>query len=194
MENKELSPEESFEIITNVITQARNRFEENGFVYVFWGALIAIAAIGQFLLLQKELYEINWYPYLLMPVGSVITGIYYSKKRKAGFKNQVSRIVSVSWITISANLLILGAVFAMQLKQNLIPVLLILLSVGILVSAGTFKSKLLYYSGIVVNISAFVCFYLDWIYHSLLMGVVAIVAMLIPGIILVIQNKKDKNV
>ena len=45
METDKLSPEKSLELITQVITQARNKFEENGFIYMFWGALIAIASI-----------------------------------------------------------------------------------------------------------------------------------------------------
>jgi uncharacterized membrane protein len=194
MDNKEFSPEQSFELITRVIGEARNRFEESGFIYVFWGILITVASLSQFVLLKNELYNINWYPYLLMPVGAIITGVYYSKKRRKKIRNQVTNIVSVSWITVSFNIMILGFVFAMQLKQNLVPVILILLSVGILISAGTIKSKLLYYSGFTVNISAFICFYLDWIYHSLLMGIIAIFAILIPGILLTIKNKDNKNV
>jgi len=33
MEEKTLSPEESLKIISQVISQARNKFEENGFIY-----------------------------------------------------------------------------------------------------------------------------------------------------------------
>ena len=63
MQTEKLTAEKSLELITEVITQARKKFEENGFIFMFWGALIAIAAIGQFLLLKYEYYSINWYPY-----------------------------------------------------------------------------------------------------------------------------------
>ena len=49
MQTENLSAEKSLELITEVIAQARKKFEENGFIFMFWGALIAIAAIGQFL-------------------------------------------------------------------------------------------------------------------------------------------------
>jgi uncharacterized membrane protein len=194
MEEKTLSPEESLKIISQVISQARNKFEENGFIYVFWGILIAIAAFSQFILLQKEYFNINWYPYLLMPLGALFTGFYYSKKKQQSIKNQISKMVSISWLTISVNILILGFIFAPWLKQNLTPIILILLSVGILVSAGTIKSRLLYFSGLIINVSAFICFYLDWVYHPLLMGFVGILAMLLPGILLMVKNKKGQNV
>jgi uncharacterized membrane protein len=194
MEEKTLSPEESLKIISQVISQARNKFEENGFIYVFRGILIAIAAFSQFILLQKEYFNINWYPYLLMPLGALFTGFYYSKKKQQSIKNQISKMVSISWLTISVNILILGFIFAPWLKQNLTPIILILLSVGILVSAGTIKSRLLYFSGLIINVSAFICFYLDWVYHPLLMGFVGILAMLLPGILLMVKNKKGQNV
>jgi len=41
MKTKEFTPEHSFELINQVINQAKNRFEENGFAFILWGALIA---------------------------------------------------------------------------------------------------------------------------------------------------------
>ncbi len=194
METNKLSPEKSLELITQVITQARNKFEENGFIYTFWGILIAITSISQFILLKNEHYDINWYPYLLMPIGAIYSTIYYSKKKGKSKQNLISKIVSALWIVLSINMMILGFLFANNLKENLIPIILILLSIGTIVSGTSMKSKLLLYSGIFIGLSAFLCFYLEWIYHPLLMGIVSIIAVLIPGIILMVQHKKKENV
>ncbi len=190
MQTDKLSPEKSLELITQVITQARNKFEENGFIYLFWGALIAITSISQFVLLKNEYYDINWYPYLLMPIGSIYSAIYFSKRGKKNKQNLISKIVSALWIVLSINIMILGFLFANNLKENLIPIILILLSIGTIVSGTSIKSKLLLYSGIFIGLSAFSCFYLEWIYHPLLMGIVSIIAILIPGIILMVQQKR----
>ena len=190
METNKLSPEKSFELITQVITQARNKFEENGFIYMFWGALIAVTSISQFILLKNEYYDINWYPYLLMPIGSIYTGFYFSKRKGKSKQNLISKIVSALWVVLTFNLLILGALFSIYLKQNLIPIILILLAIGVIVSGTAVKSKLLLYSGILINIAAFICFYLDWIYHPLLMSIVAILAFFIPGLLLMIKSQK----
>jgi hypothetical protein len=194
METDKLSPEKSLELITQVITQARNKFEENGFIYMFWGTLIAIASIGQFILLKNEYYDINWYPYLLMPIGAIYSGFYFSKKKGNSKRNQISRIVSYTWIILSLNIMTLGFLFAPVLKENLIPIILILISMGIIISGISIKSKLLLFSGLFINFSAFVCFYLEWVYHPLLMGIVSIVAVLIPGISLMVQHKRKENV
>lgn len=194
MEKDKLSPEQSLELITQVITQARNKFEENGFIYVFWGALITIASISQFVFLKNRAYDISWYPYLLMPIGAIYTSIYFAKKKKKRTPNLIGKIVSVLWIVLSVNMMILGFLFANNLKENLIPLILILLSIGIVVSGTSLKSKLLLFSGIFIGLSAIIGFYLDRIYQPLLMGIVSLIAILIPGIILMVQHKKEKNV
>jgi hypothetical protein len=191
MENLNLSPEKSFKLINQIINQARNKFEENGFIYMFWGLLMAITSLSQFILLRNEYYAINWYPYILMPIGSIYTGFYFSKRKGKSKQNLISKIVSITWIVLAFNLLILGAVLGSYLKQNLIPIILILLAIGVIVSGTSVKSRLLIYSGILINISAFVCFYIDWIYQPLLMSIVSILAFFIPGLLLMIKYKKN---
>ena len=194
MKTDKLSPEESLELITQVITQARNKFEENGFIYMFWGALIAITSISQFIFLKNEYYTISWYPYLLMPIGAIYSTVYYSKKKRKSKQNLISKIVSALWIVLSINMMILGFLFGNNLKENLIPIILILLSIGTIVSGTSIKSKLLLYSGVFIGLSAFLGFYLEWIYQPLLMGIVSVIAILIPGIILMVQHKRKENV
>lgn len=190
METDKLSPEKSLELITQVIVQARNKFEENGFIYMFWGLLITITSICQFILLIYGYYSISWYPYLIMPIATIFSTIYYSKKKNKSLKNQISKIISTLWIILSINIMALAFLFGQNLKENLIPVILILLATGVIVSGASLKSKLVLYSGIFIGLSAFLGFYLKWIYQPLLMGVVSIIGVLIPGIILMIQHKK----
>ena len=90
--------------------------------------------------------------------------------------------------------MILGFIFASALKENLIPVILILLSIGTIISGISIKSKMIIISGIFINLSAVICFHLEWLYHPLLMGVVSIAAVLIPGVLLMVRHKKKKNV
>lgn len=194
MDTDKLSPEKSLELITQVINQARNKFEENGFIYMFWGVLIAITSISQFVLLKNEYYAISWYPYLVMPIGAIYSTIYYSKKKEKSKENLISKIVSALWIVLSINMMLLGFLFGNILKENLIPFILILLSIGTIVSGTSIKSKLQLYSGIFIGFSAFLGFYLDWIYQPLLMGVVSTIAILVPGIILMVQHKRKENV
>lgn len=194
MQTEKLSAEKSLELITEVIAQARKKFEENGFIFMFWGALIAIAAIGQFVLLKYEYYTINWYPYFLMPIGAIYSFFYFSRKEGHNKHNQISRIVSSAWGVLSLNMLVLGFLLGRILVANLIPVILILLAAGTVISGVSVRSRLLLFSGVLINLSAFVGFYIPILYQPLLMGIVAIIAVFIPGIILMVQFKRKGNV
>ena len=64
-----------------MVFEARIRFEDNGFAYILWGAVIAVASFSQAYLIHLEKYTISWYPYVLMPLVGVFTFVYYAKKR-----------------------------------------------------------------------------------------------------------------
>lgn len=193
MENQKLTPEKSFELITQVINEAKSRFEGNGFIYAFWGLLGALAAFGQFLLFKNGYNSINYYPYFIMPLGAIYTGYYFYKKGRSG-QNQIGKMVSIAWIAVVLNIFILGFLLPGILKQQLIPVILILLGIGTIVSAGAIKNRLILYSGVVINFAGLACFSLEWIYQPLLLGIVSVVAILIPGIILMVEHKRRQNV
>ncbi len=151
IEKQDLTQGKSFEIINQVINEAKSRFEENGFIYAFWGLLGTVAALGQFILLKNGQYGINYYPYFIMPLGAIYTGYYFYKKEQSR-QNQIGRIVSFSWTAVVLNIFILGFLLAGILKQNLIPVILILVGIGTIVSAGAIKNRLILYSGIIISV------------------------------------------
>ena len=193
MENTELTPEKSFELINQVISDARNRIEENGFIYAFWGVLSTAAALGQFFLLRNGYIHINYYPYFIMPLGAIYTGYYYSRKKK-GEHNLVGRILGISWSAIILNVFILGFLLSGSLKENLIPVILILLGIAIIISGSTTKNWLLLFAGIIMDLAGLFCFSVTWMYQPLLLGIVSAITILVPGIILMVEHKRKQNV
>ncbi|MDO7575882.1 MAG: hypothetical protein MUQ86_03205 [Flavobacteriaceae bacterium] len=81
MKTTNFSPDESFEIIESVIKQAKTRFEENGFAFILWGIIVPICWFSQAYLIAIGKGAISWYPYLIMPLVSMISIIYYVKKK-----------------------------------------------------------------------------------------------------------------
>ena len=193
MNDQILTPEKSFELINQVISEARNRIEENGFIYAFWGLLSTAAALSQFFLLKYGYYSINYYPYFLLPLGAIYTA-YFVYKKKRTEKNHIGRIMGISWTIVTLNVFVLSFLLSGILKTQLIPILLILLGIGTIISAGATKNKLILFSGIVLNLSGLVSFYVEWMYQPLLLGIVSAVAILIPGIILMASQKRRQHV
>lgn len=189
MESEKLSPQESIQLIGQVIEEAKTRFKENGFIYVFWGLFISLIALTQFILLYNELYAINWYPYLAVPLGMVFTVVYYRKKTKKRTTNQISNIIASAWIVLAINKMILGFFFAPILGENLSPVILILLAIGILVSGIALRSNILILSSFLINIAGILCFQVDWLYQPLVLSAASFVAVMLPGVYLFMQSK-----
>jgi hypothetical protein len=82
MENKEFTPSESLALIANVILEAKSRFKDNGFSFIFIGLCSFISSLGQFVLLKLGYFHMNFYPYFIMPIAGVVTYFYYKRKRR----------------------------------------------------------------------------------------------------------------
>lgn len=192
MDSKPLTPEQSLALITQVIGEAKIKFEENGVIYSMWGAMLAGAALFQYAMLKNDQAEISFYGYFLLPLAALFSWYYYAKRR-TGKKNQVSTNISISWGIVSLNLMVLGFFFHSVLQENLTPLLLILMGIGTAISGSLVRSQLILIAGLLLNVSGFICFQLDWINHPLLLGVSAILFILVPGLLLMAKYQR-KNV
>ena len=95
MNEKNAEAQEHLLIISEVIANTKTRFEQNGKIFLFWGVLLTLASATQFVLLQLEYYEINYYPYFFVILGWVYMFWYYSKaKNRIKSRNIISKIIN----------------------------------------------------------------------------------------------------
>ena len=190
MQEESFSPEQSLALIAQVIKEAKSKFEENGVIYSMWGAILGFAALLQYGLLKNGQEEISYYGYFIVPLGALISWYYYARKKSVR-KNQVSTNISITWGVVSLNLMILGFFFNFVLQEHLTPLMLILMGIGTTISGGLIRSRLILLSGVLLNISGFVCFQLNWLEHPLVLGISAILFILVPGLLLMIKHKRN---
>ena len=190
MNSTEMNPKESLELINQIVRDAKNRFEENGFAFMLWGSLIALCSFTQYYLITIGRGSQSWYPYLLLPIVSILTMIYYAKKEK-GKKNHLSQISSRLWIFTSFNIMITAFAFSPYLKSHLIFVILLLIGIATVVSASFIRSRVLLFSGLVLNVAAYLNFFINWKEQILLMGGISILAILLPGVFLYLKKRKQ---
>ena len=188
MNQSELSPEESLKLISEVITDARNQFKEDGFIYILWGTILAISGIGQYLLLYFEYYSINYVPYFLIPVGGIISYFYY-KRKASGNRNTISRLIGRLWAMVLLNLIILGFFFPIILNEHLVPVILLILAVAYFISGVALKERLILAAALCINVLGFTTFFIPYEYHALITAFNGIAFTLVPGIILSKKNR-----
>ena len=201
MDKTILTPEESLLLISKTIEDTKKRFEENGFLFLFWGILIFFVSLSQFVLTKLELNKIvyienftirNW-PVLLYPIGGVYILIYVKKKLKKLPKTIVRNILgAIGWI-VGTNLMILGFFFGEKLGGNLIPIFLILFAFLCIIDGVSINFKPLIIGGILLNLFGYAAFYINWQYQPLMFTAGSLVALIIPGILLN-KNKKHDTV
>ncbi|MEL6673619.1 MAG: hypothetical protein AAFR61_15550 [Bacteroidota bacterium] len=190
MDSSNFSPQESLALISQVIEDAKNRFAEDGKLYILWGGLIAVIAFTQFGLLVYEQYEINYYPYFVIPFAGIFSWLYYRKKAPKG-NNKISQAIGLMWMVISGNAMIIGFFLPGVLGDKLVPIILILVGMGTLISGIMIRSQVVMVAGFLQNVTGFVCFQFDWLYHPLILGISSLFFTLIPGLILMNRYQKE---
>jgi len=195
MDERILTPEESLLLITRTIEETKKRFQENGHIMILWGVLIFIVFVSQYILVLLGWYksfDIAW-TCVLFPLGAIYTFVYTREKVKKNNlpKTIIGRImITMSWV-FGANLMMIALVFAHQLGNALGPIFLILFALMIVMIGVSIKFKPIIIGGILLNLMGFAAFYVDRQYHGLVLAAGAVIAMIIPGILLTMANRKE---
>jgi len=192
MEKTELTPEQSLTLIAKTIDEAKNRFQENGGIFIFWGTITFVVFGSQLILSLLELYDYTIYPVYLFPLGGLYMIYAWRQVKSQNMpKTIISRILQhLGWI-VGLNLLTMGFLFTSVLGDATASVFLILLAILIMVSGIAIKFKALTISGILLNLIALANFLINVDYHGISMMVGAVVGLIIPGILLNIARRKE---
>lgn len=188
-EEKQLTQEESLRIIHEMITTAKNDVKADAFIFLLWGYLVFIASVSQFILAKMNI-ENNNFPWLLMPLGGVITIIYSVRKNKTErIKTHVSSFLKYVWIAFSSALFIIMG-FHSWGSGEMLPLIMTLYGIGLFISGGVLKFTPLVIGGIFCWICAIVGFKIEVIYQLLAIASAVLGGYIIPGHLLKMNNKK----
>lgn len=84
MEEKSLTEKESLELIARMINRAKNRFIENGFLYLLWGWVVLLCCLLQFVIVNILSYKKGYYVWFLTWLLIIYQPFTFeSKKEKA---------------------------------------------------------------------------------------------------------------
>jgi hypothetical protein len=192
MEKTTFTPEESLLLITKTIEETKDRFKENGRIFIFWGTLTFIVFGSQLILSLLELYKFTMYPVYLFPLGGIyMFYIWKEEKKKNKPKTIIGNIIgNLGWV-VGMNLLIMGFFFSSKLGEAMAPVFLILFALFIIVCGLSIKFKPLTIGGVLLNLIGLGSFFLDRDYHGFSMMLGAVVGYIIPGLLLNIARRKE---
>ena len=189
-ENKDISAQQSLDLIQTMIKQAQGNMLNNSFYFILWGWVVVFAYAGMYTLNKFTDYEHPYIVWLIAIPAWIITFIYGSRQgRKAGKTTHLDRVNM--WLWISFGLTILPfIVFIQKIDFNINPVILIITASPTLLAGIMLKFRPLILGGISFYVFGIVCFMVNPI-DQFLIGAVAITCgYLIPGYLLKATREK----
>lgn len=183
MDDQIKNAEESFQIIKEMIENEKVRFNENGFVYLFWGWLAIFAASLEYVLLFSGVKH-HYYAWFVMLLGGVFMGFYFRKKREGSYMPLTGKVLSYIWIFIGLNIFSFAFLFPITAGNLLLFFILAMIGVGTIISGALLRFSWLIAGGIICNALAFVSLFTHPIYWGAISIVAIIFADIIPGYML----------
>ncbi|WP_317896553.1 hypothetical protein [Aurantibacillus circumpalustris] len=198
MENKkvqEMNPTESLQIIRSMIDTAKNKLADDGFFIIFWGWLVFIAALVNYIGVSFH-QNASYYVWpVLMPLGGVVSIIYGRKQaKKEKVKTYIETYLGYSWTAF---------IIAMAITLIFIPVhgvkityffLMLLYGMATLISGGLLNFKPLIIGSIFSFACAIVSIFVGVNEQFLCICVALLCSYIIPGHLLRSQYKSQVNV
>ena len=196
MMDERITPEQSLQLITNMINKAKNRFGENGHLYLLWGWAVLICSLAQFILINVIKYEHHYIVWFSMWLVLIYQVIYVRRrKRKVVVRAYTDEIIGVVWITFVILMFLFGVLFGTVMGQDyyrfINPVFLALYGMPTVISGTILRFKPLVMGGICCWLLSIVSTFLPYDSQFLLLPLAVIAAWIIPGYLL--RNKYQKS-
>jgi len=195
MEEKEIQPNESMQLIQEMIHVAKNKLADDGFFLILWGWLVIGASMAQYIMLQMGI-ENNWIVWPAMTVIGVTTSIIYaakkSKERKV--KTHIDKALDYVWGAFGIGLFLTLFMMGVHGIKASYFFLMLLYGIGTFISGGILNYKPLVYGGICSFAMAIVAHFVGKPEQLLCVSVALLLSYIIPGHMLRNEYKKQHNV
>src|SRR5215212_3112172 len=115
----ELSPEKSLEVIQTMINTARNKFSENGHLYLLWGWVVFVCSITQFVLMTYFNYPYHYMVWMLTWGAFIYQAIYlYRHKKKEKVRTYADSLIGYVWTAFVVLMFLFGFLFGREMGDN----------------------------------------------------------------------------
>lgn len=178
-----MTPQQSMELITEMIASAKQSFMKMNFYFLLWGILLALAGLAEFLLAGHISYAWLVWPIVGL-VGGIAAGVHGAKKGKAaGASTFADRVYMWLWMAFVFTLVvfIIGAV-SMEVDPG--PFIMLLTGLPTFVTGAIMRFKPLMVGGVLFWAIGLVTIFFFPEYSALAFTVAIVVGYIIPGLML----------
>ncbi len=194
MQENNFSATQSLRVIEGMIHQARNRFSEDGILYLLWGWVILFCSTGHFFLLH---FGIGAHPEIIWMTtwaAFVYQIIYLSRKKKkvrvVTYTDEIRRYV---WVSFAFMMMAMGFLLSKNnLWDKMYPAFLVLYGMPTFLSGVILRFTPLKAGGIACWLLSAAAGFVTLEYQLLVLGLAVILAWIIPGYLLRAKHKKQE--
>ena len=186
MEEKTLSEQESLQLITKMITQAKNNYYESGLGSLLWGFTNLTCFLLVYLEETTNWFQLPFNPFYLMFITFILQ-VYFDRREKkykqvTTFKHETCQYV---WLTFGVSVLILTIVGGIaDIGYIVLPLLLLLFGIPTVITGLINKFSPFIIGGISCWIFCIIAFFYKSDFTYLLVAAGSGLAWIIPGFIL----------
>jgi hypothetical protein len=185
-EKETMSPQQSLDLITEMINQAKGNVKSNSFYYLLWGWVIVLANLGAYILLQLD-YEnpyIVWLIVIPAWIASFVKGV--TSSRKTNSSTHIDKINIALWISYGVFATLLPF-FGPHINFQINPINLLVGGLCTFVSGFILRFNMLLAGGIIIFIGGITSFFLGQENQLLMASVAFGIGYLVPGYLLKYQ-------
>jgi hypothetical protein len=195
MENENFNPEQSLNVINSMINTAKNKLADDGFLFIFWGWLVIIAALIHYVTIKLNI-DYGYYAWAtLLPLGGIFSAIYGARQsKKEKVKTYIDSYLSYLWIAFGISLFIsLAFMYVHGIKATYF-FLMILYGIATMVSGGLLNFKPLVIGSIASFACAAISVFLNETDQLLIIAGALLFSYVIPGHLLRHKFKSQQHV
>ena len=193
MENTEkmMTGEESLRIISEMINKTKVNIRQSSFHLIFWGWLIFICSLSEYLLYKFTDFPSSWYVWYLVIPGVFVSMIYgFVNGRKAKVYTYADMLYMWTWIAFLFAAIVLFIIIWKDI-ENVGPFILTLAAMPAFISGCIIRFRPLIFGGSSFWIFALVAHFAGPSVAPLAMPIAMLTGYLIPGYLL--RKKVDHD-
>jgi len=193
MENTEkvMTGEESLRIITEMINKTKVNIRQGSFHLLFWGWLILICSLSEYLLYKFTDFSNSWYVWFFVIPGVFVSMIYgFVTGRKAKMHTYADMLYLWTWMGFLFAAIILFIILSKDM-ESVAPYILTLAAMPTFISGFIIKFRPLIIGGVTFWIFALIAHFAGPSVAPLAVPVAMLTGYLIPGYML--KRKVDHD-
>jgi len=190
MNEENFDPKQSLLLIESMINRAKDKFAEDGSMYLLWGWVVFVCSLTQFVLMHFFKYPYHYIVWFASWIVVIYQVVYIRKKiKQRRVRTYTGYILGYVWLTFVIVIFLLafliGRLTEGDYYSHISPILLTIYGIPIFLSGIILRFKPLVIGGIGCWILAIAAMLIgNYDYQFLLIPLAMIIAWIIPGYLL----------